>query len=501
MIGNSAIRDLLWALNIPAPAEFGMQRQANSVSQILETVNKEDMSYRLTRLMDKCKYQYEGKTYAPIIVEGDCRYNNPLGSSTGKTPYQPATQAVYTIAESLTPKKQVLAVVCKNKLCKKAESLRQSGQPVTCPDHSGHCSANIKPEDSIGNEGRWASEGFTSMFEDHPDLAFKYFTTDGDSRAFTGLESVHGQFSTVQPIQMRDPRHLSENMRHAVAKASFSPDMFPGRTKTARDQQQHNFALELSKRCTAEFDTCHKLSECDFQTMRRLLAHVPETLICCYQGDCSKCDEHSLVCGTNKKFPWKKGFQPKFMFIKPNSADKKKLLTYIAMRLGPDMLAKTFLNTSTQKCEAFNRTLSRCNPKSVTLKRNFSGIIHSAAHLSNCGIAKSTITKCAAVGAPLSDGTRVVDQLKTKDRRIEYIRQKMKSPKYKAGRIDRRMKRYQEYHDKKAVHVVHYSKGLLDNPDPALRDHSYAVHVSEGKCPGTSGPITRLKHLRKGTLN
>ena len=501
MIGNSALRDLLLALNIPAPSESGMQKQANTVSQVLESVNTKDMDARLDRLVKQCEYKVGTQTLAPITVEGDARYNNPLGSSTGKTPYQPATQSVYTICENVTPQKQVIGLACKNKLCKKAESLRQKGESVTCPNHRGHCSANMKPEDSIGNEGLWAHEIFTKMFKGRPSLAIKYFTTDGDSRAFTGLQTVQSEVSPVIAQQMRDPRHLTENMRNALKKDNFSLTMFPGPTKAARDKQQASFALELSKRCTAEFETCHKKCKGDLAKMRKELNQVPQTLLLCYQGDCSDCNEYSHVCGSKKKIPWKKAFQQVDMQIYPTQADEQRVLACISMRLGHDILAKTYLNTSTQKSEAFNRALSRCNPKSVTLKRNFSGRIHSAAHLTNCGIAKSTRVKCAAVGAPLTTGTRVVVQLKKKDEKVCYIRKKMMSCEYKAGRIDRRMKRYKEYHEKKSVHPVHYQKGLEDNQTPVIGDHTYVYKISEGECPGTSGINNRPKRLRKGTLN
>lgn len=502
MIGNSAMRDLLLTLNIPAPSEFGMQRQANNISQVLEDLNKEDMDERLGRLVKKCEYKVGNESIAPIIIEGDCRYNNALWTSAGKTPYQPATQAVYTISENVTAQKQIIGLGLKNKLCKKAETLRKSSKNISCPNHSGHCSANIDPEDPIANEGQMVSEIFTNMFEKHPNLAVKYFTTDGDSRAFSGLQAIQAEKSPVIVNQMRDPRHLSENMRHAIKREKFGLQMFPGHNKTTRDKQQSSFALELSKRCTAEFEACHRKNKGDLAKMREDLATVPNTLLLCYQGDCTQCNKYSFVCGSNKKIPWVKGFQQQNMEIYPNDTDKELLLSCINMRLGYDVLAKTHLNTSTQKTEAFNRVLSRCNPKSVTLKRNFPGRAHSATHLTNCGIAESTRSKCAAVGAPLLSGTRVFTQLKHKDQRVRYIRSKMKSPSYKAGRIDRRVQRYQKYHEKNAETIIYYQKGLF-NDLPALGDHTYISKISKiskGECQGTSGLIKNSNRRRKGTL-
>jgi hypothetical protein len=53
----------------------------------------------------------------------------------------------------------------------------------------------------------------------------------------------------------------------------------------------------------------------------------------------------------------------------------------IRVLLGSKSLELVRFLTSTQKCEAFNRTLQRCNPKNVTHSRNFPGRTHTAIHL------------------------------------------------------------------------------------------------------------------------
>lgn len=487
MIGNSAIRDVLLSLNIPAPSASGMQLQANSVAPVLERVNKEDMATRLKKVM----------TISPsIMVEGDCRYNNALQSAAGKTPYQPATQAVFSICENVTPQKQVLAVTCKNKHCQVAERLRRIGRDVLCPNHTGHCSANMQPEDPIGNEGSWAGEAFRQMFDTSPDVSFKYFTTDGDSRAFVGLQQVQGEHSSVIAEHLRDTRHLTENMRHAIKKAKFSAKMFPGHEQRTREKEQDLFALEVSRRCHAEFETCHQNLEGDFNKIKDAMIKVPETLIQCYQGDCSECNVYSFVCGSRKENPWTKNYVPNNFQIYPCSADETLLLKLIAIRLGADSLAKTRMNTSTQKSEAFNRALSRSNPKNVTFKRTFESRIHSATHLLNSGIAASTRIKCAAVGAPISTGSRVASQLKQGSVREIYIRKKKMSKQSRARRRENRKRKYEKYFHK--MEEVHYKKGLLLESQ-GWGEHSYAVRTSvRGEYPSTSGIQTRSRGRKIG---
>lgn len=496
MIGNTAMRDLLLTMNIPAPSASAMQYQLNSVGPVLVQVNKNDMASRLKNL---------AHSSSSIMVEGDCRYNNPLRTAAGKTPYQPATQAVYTVCENMTDQKQVLAIVCKNKLCRVAELLRKDGHQVTCPDHDGHCSADLQPDDPIGDEGTWASEAFRDMFSSCESVSFDYFTTDGDSRAFKGLLQVQGEYSSVVPEHLRDTRHLMENLRYAIKAASFTSHMFPWKEARQREKLQDFFAMEFSRRCNSEVEACHKLYKGNIEKIQEAMKPVPETLIRCFEGDCSQCNEYSFLCGSEKERKWIRTYLPQDFQIYPTEEDEKKLLKIVNIRLSEDSLWKTRFNTSTQKSEAVNRTLSRVNPKCVTYKRNFKGLIHSGTHLLNSGIADSTSKKCAAVGAPLSTGSRVMRQLEQQDKREKYIRMKMRSASYRSSRRQRRQSRYSQY--LKKMEEIHYKKGLLSDPTHGHDDHPYSTRrtrttrTSDGKYPSTSRIQTRSQGRKRTRKN
>lgn len=480
MISNSVMREILLALNIPAPSPSSMQRQANAVATVLEALNKKDMNERLGYLVHLSHIVTGQNICNPIACEGDARYNNYLSSGVGKTPYQPATQAVYTFSENVTPAKRIVGLVTKNKLCRRAEYLQSHGKQVTCPKHDGHCSANLQPTDSIGDEKSWATEGFTDMFTNHRSLSIKYFTSDGDSRAFAGLEETQKDFSSLKPEHLRDTRHLTQSVRLRVKKAKFSGKMFPGPTKADYDKQQRHFASEIGRRCSAEFQACFDKSKGDVAKMQDALRNISHTLILCYQGDCSDCLTNSFVCGSNKQFPYKKTYVDLQFQIYPTKEDETILQSCISIRLGPEAIRSTRLNTNTQKSEAIHRTYSKCNPKTVTMSRNFPGRIHSAAHLVNSGIAKSTIDKCSAVGAPLKKGTRVVRQLLKNQERNDYRRKKGKSVKYRTRRNEVRRQRYRDYfHQEEAVH---YAKDLLDE-----KDHAYSAPLPTGKTPSSCG--------------
>ena len=61
--------------------------------------------------------ELKGATQNVINVEADGRYNNPIYSGAGKTPFQPGTQCAYTVVENVTSDKQIVALATPNKLC------------------------------------------------------------------------------------------------------------------------------------------------------------------------------------------------------------------------------------------------------------------------------------------------------------------------------------------------------------------------------------------------
>ena len=113
-----------------------------------------------------------------IGIQSDGMYNNPLYSGIGETPFQPATQTVYSIAENVTKKHQIICIVTKNKLC----SSNQHLQSETESDHacsSEKCGANIPMAQNIGDELSWAKEGMTDLANDN--IQVGQVTTDPDS--------------------------------------------------------------------------------------------------------------------------------------------------------------------------------------------------------------------------------------------------------------------------------------------------------------------------------
>ena len=200
MIANTALSQVLACANIMPPHNKSMQKQANKVGEVLTELNEQDME-KQRQTISKIQ-EYRGRRNEPIAAEGDGRYNNSLFSGGGKTPFQPATQTVYTLAENVTPKKKIISIYTGNKLCQQTARLRDSGKEVTCPNHTGKCTANLQLTDSIGDESR-ALDSVKRQIA--PQLSIGSFTADGDRSSHQALDSDTRVY--------RDKRDLGQSLK------------------------------------------------------------------------------------------------------------------------------------------------------------------------------------------------------------------------------------------------------------------------------------------------
>jgi hypothetical protein len=87
--------------------------------------------------------------------------------------------------------------------------------------------------------------------------------------------------------------------------------------------------------------------------------------------------------------------------LKMTPDDEMSVEKCIGVLLGSKSLELVRFLTSTQKCEAFNRTLQQCNPKNVTHSRNFPGRAHTATHLRNHWFGNSTLLRTKVLDATI----------------------------------------------------------------------------------------------------
>ncbi|KAH3773765.1 hypothetical protein DPMN_175133 [Dreissena polymorpha] len=154
-------------------------------------------------------------------------------------------------------------------------------------------------------------------------------------------------------------------------------------------------------------------------------------------------------------------------------SDQHVLRKCLEMVLGPAALDATKLLTTTQKCEAANRSYQAVNPKSVTFSRNCVGRIHGQVYKLNNGYANSVIAKTMELHANLTQGSKVIKQLAYEDR--NDLNRKRTSATIKARALRARTRNYRY----KLHEELHYGKGISDpKPDfeglPHLKHHKYA---------------------------
>ena len=149
-LGPSGFQRTCLAMGIPPPTITGLQKASNIVCAQLAEENEQDME-RIQGEFKQVNAHRGLPEDTPIDVAMDACYKNRPFSTVGKSPFQAGTQMTQVTCELSTSSKKVVAVTYKNKLCHKARLQEQkTGKVVTCPNHPGHCSANIQPDAVIG---------------------------------------------------------------------------------------------------------------------------------------------------------------------------------------------------------------------------------------------------------------------------------------------------------------------------------------------------------------
>lgn len=458
-VGNDGMRKILLSTNTPPPARRSLQKASNKVLPLIQNLNEADMSDRCHRLVDVNTLRgYESPHAIPVQCDG--MYNNPLYSGVGETPFQPATQTVYSFAENVTSKHQIIKIVTKNKICSKHGHLLEEGSR----DHQcnpGVCGVNLPMHHTIGDEFTWAREGMAELLcEDG--LEVREVTTDPDSSAGRAADSLYKDgLLENKPCHYIDTRHLSESIRKAIKRDQKLLEIMPKRTKAEKTKLLHNFALDAVDRCTAEINQAHALYAGDADKIKKKLSYTKHAMVKCYTGDHASCKKHSLVCkgGIYNNWVRKSSYLGQNFMIPPSDENETMLHACISKRLSPAVLDKTIKNSNSQKVESFNRTLRRSLPRNVTFTRNFAGRAHSAAHSCNNGPGSSLRGLCAGVGAPIPTGGQVDQTLDKIQKDYELNKSYQKCLSYKAKRVAKRKKMYKLY--EKHQEEMKYKKNMM----------------------------------------
>ena len=199
--------------------------------------------------------------------------------------------------------------------------------------------------------------------------------------------------------------------------------MFVGKNKS---NMKSRFAIDLKARCVAELYQAFKAHKGQLFEVKKHMPNVIKTIVKCYNGFCGiYCQINSYVCAGLTSNHWHKEFIPGNTSLKMTPDDEMSVEKCIGVLLGSKRLELVRYLTSAQRCEAFNRTLERCNPKNVTHSRNFPGQTHTAIHLRNHRFGNSTLLRTKALGTALTPGSSVIKHLK-QEPYLEVYRSKRK---------------------------------------------------------------------------
>ena len=164
-----------------------------------------------------------------------------------------------------------------------------------------------------------------------------------------------------------------------MRKVVWSKDIFPDcTTSQARKQATTAFAKDLKSRCSNVIEKLRQHGDGEITKCTNRLPDVCTATIECYSGNCSFFPHDSLVCsGVGGFGDW--WYQSEFLpthgiyRLKLTENDKILLKTILEVPLSEQAVYSVLSNTSTQKCEAFNRGTLAFLPKGINFPKTFGG--------------------------------------------------------------------------------------------------------------------------------
>lgn len=466
-LGNAGARTLLIATNIPAPSRAGMNAGAVKVGQQTSVAVSGELKKERLRLKETNKARGLPED-ANINISIDARYNSSTIASRNK-PGQNASQAIALAVEHQTAGKKIVGAYMENKLCWTGSRLRNKGFKVSCPDgHEGDCTATLKETEPL-SELRMG-EKIGEMFAEVK-VPIKYVTTDGDGRSAEGVQTAMEKLIGVE--RKADPVHIGQSQIRQTMSSVFSDQMFPGPTQEAKKQQQNALARDIKNRCHAIFEQMWKDQGGDIRVMASRMPGVIACTLNCYDGDCSKCRRHSIVCGGGKRNNWwRKSVQLNTGALSQRSlnmseVDRALLKELLSIKLGEAALQLLDKNTNTCKNEGINRAISTSLPKNVNRSRTGKPRMLAVCDRINKGPGESLLFKLQTVGAPIAKGGRVARGAKALQQEKRYQQQYRQKASVRKHINQAKFTKYRTFNQAKAERKVQgdrakYAKGQLD---------------------------------------
>ena len=240
-----------------------------------------------------------GSATSNISVAVDGRYNS-LTIASAKKPGQAASQAMAVACETQTPHQYIVSAVLQNKLGWTGAWLKNKRLEVTCPGGHEGCTANIPKPAPLSEHEMGKSIGTDLALQG---ALVKYATTDRDGKAALGIdESTCTRI--LQPLweveRLADPHHLSRSQFRQCNTATFSADMFPGRTKLQKKQALTIFSQDVKARSSLILKEL--LGDCcgDLQVLKKVACRKCYKQQSCVTEETAPNVDHTLLCATEE---------------------------------------------------------------------------------------------------------------------------------------------------------------------------------------------------------
>ena len=465
-IGVEKANILLSSMDIPPPSRSHLQKLVTQASEETVRLNERDMAEK-RRLVVQHNEASGATDPRQLDLSFDCRYNATRMVSSYK-PGQSASQAYGVAIENNTSYKYIVGLAIENKLCWTGAFLRNRGYDVQCPGGHTGCTANLSYMEPH-SERRIAFDIADQMYKD--DIVVRTLTTDGDTKSFLGMQDFYDQLGEAWNVSRQaDPHHLGSSQIRRVRKAKWSDGMFPNcANRQARQQAISALAKDIKSRSSKVIEKLRALGDGDVTKQIKKLPEVCAATVECYSGNCSFCPHGSLVCnGVGGRGDW--WYDSEFLpthgidRLEMNENDKELLRTILEVRLSEQAVYSVSSNTSTQKCEAFNRGALSSLPKEVNFSKTFAGRLASKTLQLNNSIQEAVETKVSSItGHKLSP--KPGQYLEYCTRHAEMKREQKKTPAFKGKRRQTRARLEYEYHSARSASTSEqpdYSKGQLD---------------------------------------
>ena len=303
--GNSAVREVLAAIDTPCPSESGMQKNANHVSDAFRDIAEKQLAKN--RKLVKSVMELRGHGQHPIVAQSDVAYNNPIK---GRAFYQPGTQSWAPCFAGEPGLEHIpIAFQTRSKVCSCVLSGRD---PVI---HKEKCEKNFPSSEAMGNSefhlGKLLAE---EMIEGDASLAVGTLVTDGDSHLQRGMNDVMARHG-VETMKGDCTRHITKSIARNIIKASLSKRCLGGDRTTAQQRQRSKITLAkfVERRCAMEFRAAwRKWRKCggrDSKQLEKMCSLAKLGILGCIQGHPDICRQTSKVCVAHRHNRRKSGEQ------------------------------------------------------------------------------------------------------------------------------------------------------------------------------------------------